>query len=473
MKKRTGDTINKTVKKTNRESLPTGHIAECLIHELNHEGFGLGVAEGLPMLVKGALPGELARVRVTYVGQRETFAEVVQILRNSPVRTKSPVCDMKAGCDGCSLITMQYQAQLDWKKKLVESCLHRYPSLQSLQVNPLIPSEKRLGYRNSAKLVIAGKFSDPLVGLYRSNSHDVNDIGNCPLHHPLINQVVQAVRVGIKKGKVPIYSARTRSGILRYLVVRVSERDNRVMVVFVTAMRSFNEIHHLGKFLQSMVPEVEVIAQNVNSSEGNVILGPHDFFVTKRQELAGRIGALKFSISPRSFFQVNSSGAESIYEKVREWGALTGRETVIDVYCGVGGIALFLAGSAGEVIGMESVDAAVADAGKNASMNGIRNCLFKAGDAAELLEELREEQKRVDLIVLNPPRRGCEEQVLREVVSLAPTRIIYVSCSPQTLARDLDMLASNGYQACEIQPVDMFPQTHHVESVVRLSNAGL
>jgi 23S rRNA (uracil1939-C5)-methyltransferase len=245
------------------------------------------------------------------------------------------------------------------------------------------------------------------------------------------------------------------------------------MVVFVTAMRSFNEIHHLGKFVQSMVPEVEVIAQNVNSSEGNVIFGPNDFFVTKRQALVGSIGDIKFSISPRSFFQVNSSGARSIYEKVREWGELTGHETVIDVYCGVGGIALFLANRAEEVIGIETVDAAVADAGKNASMNGIRNCLFKAGNAAELLEELREEQKRVDLIVLNPPRKGCEEKVLREVVSLAPTRIIYVSCSPQTLARDLDMLASNGYQTCEIQPVDMFPQTQHVENVVRLSNAGL
>ena len=279
--------------------------------------------------------------------------------------------------------------------------------------------------------------------MYRSNSHDVIDIGSCPLHHPLINQVIVAVKEGIKKGKVPIYSPRSCSGILRYLVVRVSEADNRAMVVFVTARRSFNEIHHLSKYLQSMVPEVEVIVQNVNSSTGNVIIGQQDFFVTKQQALVGSIGEIKFSISPRSFFQVNSSGAGSIYEKVREWGELTGRETVIDVYCGVGGISLFLADRAEEVIGIETIEAAVADAGKNASMNGIRNCLFKAGDAADLLEELREEQKNVDLIVLNPPRKGCEEKVLREAVKLNPSRIIYVSCSPQTLARDLDMLASH------------------------------
>jgi 23S rRNA (uracil1939-C5)-methyltransferase len=364
---------------------------------------------------------------------------------------------------------MQYKSQLEWKKELVESCIHRYPSLQKVPINPVIPSEKRLGYRNSAKLVVTGKFSAPVIGMYRSNSHDVIDIGSCPLHHPLINQVIVAVKEGIKKGKVPIYSPRSSSGILRYLVVRVSEADNRAMVIFVTARRSFNEIHHLGKYLQTVVPEVEVVDQNVNSSTGNVIIGQQDFFATRQQALVGSIGEIKFSISPRSFFQVNSGGAGSIYEKVREWGELTGRETVIDVYCGVGGISLFLADRAGEVIGIETVEAAVVDAGKNASMNGIRNCLFKAGDAADLLEELREEQKKVDLIVLNPPRKGCEEKVLREVAKLNPSRIIYVSCSPQTLARDLDMLASHGYQTCEVQPVDMFPQTQHVENVARLS----
>ena len=469
MKKRTDTKIKKNDAARTRTSLVRGQITECLIDSLNHEGFGFGFAEGLPLLVKGALPGELARVRVTFSGQRETFAEVLQILRKSPVRVAQIPCDKCKICDGCPLIGMQYKSQLEWKKELVESCINRYPSLQSVPINPVIPSEKRLGYRNSAKLVVTGKFSAPVIGMYRSNSHDVIDIGSCPLHHPLINKVIEAVKEGVKKGKVPIYSPRSCSGILRYLVVRVSEADNRAMVVFVTARRSFNEIHHLSKYLQSMVPEVEVVVQNVNSSTGNVIIGQQDFFVTKQQALVGSIGEIKFSISPRSFFQVNSSGAGAIYEKVREWGELTGRETVIDVYCGVGGISLFLADQAEEVIGIETVEAAVADAGKNASMNGIRNCLFKAGDAADLLEELREEQKKVDLIVLNPPRKGCEEKVLREAVKLNPSRIIYVSCSPQTLARDLDMLASHGYQTCEVQPVDMFPQTQHVENVARLS----
>jgi 23S rRNA (uracil1939-C5)-methyltransferase len=296
----------------------------------------------------------------------------------------------------------------------------------------------------------------------------VIDICDCPLHHPLINTIAAAVKEGIRKGKVPIYSPRSGSGFLRYLVVRVSEVDNRAMAVFVTAERSFNEIHHLAKFLRSEVPEVSVVVQNVNGSAGNVILGDKDFFLTASKELTDSIGDVRFAISPRSFFQVNSGSARLIYEKVREYAGLTGRESVIDLYCGVGGISLFLAGGAKEVLGIESVAAAVADAEKNCRLNGVNNCRFMAGDAARLLEEIRKEGTRIDLLVLNPPRKGCDEQVLRDAALLAPTRIIYVSCSPRTLTRDLDLLSGLGYRTREIQPVDMFPQTPHIENVAVL-----
>jgi 23S rRNA (uracil1939-C5)-methyltransferase len=445
-----------------------GQTIECSITGLNHEGYGLALAEGVPFLVRGALPDELVRARITYVGRRETFAEVVKVLRRSPARLVKPVCDKWMHCDGCPFVLMGYQAQLEWKKGMVESFINRYQSLRTVVVHPVIPSDKSLGYRNSAKLVVGGKFAEPLVGMYRSNTHEVIDINDCPLHHPLINRVVKVVKEGIKKGKVPIYSQRTGSGILRYLVVRVSESAGRAMVVFVTARRSFNEIHHLSKYLQSQVPEVVVVAQNVNSSAGNVILGQHDYFVTKEQVLSDTIGNIRFFISPRSFFQVNNSGARSIYEKVLEWSGLSGRETVVDVYCGVGGISLYLAGRAKEVIGYESIGEAVADAEKNARLNSIGNCRFEAGDAAELLAELHEEGEKPDLVVLNPPRKGCEERVLKNVAALGPKKVIYVSCSPQTLARDLDILAGLGYKTNEIQPVDMFPQTPHVENVALL-----
>jgi 23S rRNA (uracil1939-C5)-methyltransferase len=363
---------------------------------------------------------------------------------------------------------MNYQGQLDWKRQVVEEFIRQYPSLASVSVHPVIASAKPLGYRNSSKLVIAGKFAEPRIGMYRTGSHEVVDTGDCPLHHPLINRVVKAVKEGIRKGRVPVYSQRTGSGILRYLVVRVSESDNRAMVVFVTAQRSFNEIHHLAKYLQAEVPEVAVVVQNVNSSAGNVIMGQHDHFVTREHALTDKIGDSKFLISPRSFFQVNNSGARTIYGQVLEWSELSGKETVVDMYCGVGGISLFLAGRAKEVIGYETVAEAVADAEKNARLNGVRNCRFEAGDAADLLEEMREEGGKADLIVLNPPRKGCEEKVLKNVAALWPKKVIYVSCSPMTLARDLDLLAALGFRTLEIQPVDMFPQTPHVENVALL-----
>jgi len=446
----------------------TRQTLELAITSLNEDGFGIATHEGTRILVAGALPGETIRARVTYVGHRETFADIVKVVTRSPDRLNKPPCDKGTACDGCQLIQMSYPAQLAWKKQHVENSLRRYRTLEKVKVHDVIASPLQLNYRNSVKLVVTGKFAEPLIGIYRRNSHDVLDIGDCPLHHPLINKVVQAVKSGIKKGKVPIYNPRSEMGLLRYLLVRVSESTNRVMVVFVTAERSFNEIHHLAKHLQAAVPEVTVIDQNINGSTGNTILGQKDHFITKERLLPAAIGETRFSISPRSFFQVNSGSAGAIYEKVREWGALTGRERVLDLYCGIGGISLFLAGKAKEVLGIEVVESAVADAEKNAQLNDIRNCRFKAGDVARLLEEMRTEGENFDLVVLNPPRKGCDEQVLQQTAAIAPQKIIYVSCSPQTLSRDLHILAGLGYRTVEVQPVDMFPQTVHVEDVALL-----
>jgi 23S rRNA (uracil1939-C5)-methyltransferase len=454
-----------------KKPVSKGQLVECTISSMNHEGYGTGIVDGFPVLVRGAFPNELVRVRITFVGRREAFAEVVKVLRKSPVRMVKPSCDKVAACEGCPFVRMQYKAQLEWKKQMVADAVHDYKSLADTIVHPVIPSAKSLGYRNSAKLVVAGKFAEPIIGIYRHNTHEVVDISDCPLHHPLINRVVKAVKEGIGKGKVPIYSQRSGSGIIRYLVIRVSEDSGKAMVAFVTAHRSFNEIHHLAKYLQSQVPEVSVVVQNVNSSTGNVIMGQQDYFVTREQALNDRIGDIRFLISPRSFFQINNGAARAIYEKVAEWSDLSGSETVVDVYCGVGGISLFLAGRAKEVIGYETVDEAVLDAEKNARLNGVRNCRFEAGDASELLEGLHEDAGTVDLVVLNPPRKGCDESVLKKVALLGPAKVIYVSCSPQTLARDLDMLADYGYKSLEIQPVDMFPQTPHIENVALLKRS--
>ena len=450
------------------ERLAVGRMIDLTVSGMNEDGYCLAVHETTPVLVSGALPSEMVRAKVTFAGRREAHAEVIKVLRRSPARLLTPACSGANGCEGCQLIFMNYPAQLNWKKEIVSGHLGRYLSLKETRVNDVIPSPKPLGYRSSAKLVMAGTFAEPQIGIYRRNSHEVVDISDCPLHHPLINTIVRTVKTGIRKGRVPIFHARSGAGLLRYLVIRVAADGTRAMVVFVTARRSYNEIHHLGKHLQAQVPEVRVMVQNVNSSSGNVILGQKDYFLTPERTLQETVGTVRFAVSPRSFFQVNVDGARALYEQVRDLAALSGRERVVDLYCGVGGISLFLAPGAREVYGIEVVEAAVADAETNARLNGIKNCRFEAGDAGELLQEYAVAGHSVDLLVLNPPRKGCEPAVLERIAAVTPSRIIYVSCSPQTLARDLDILAGKGYRTVAVQPVDMFPQTPHVENVAML-----
>ena len=447
---------------------PKGALIELAVASLDAEGYGLATHENRQVLVSGALPGELVRAKISHMGARTSFAETVTVLRRSPHRLTASPCHRPPQCDGCPLIALQYPAQLAWKRSRVVDALARYHSLAGVECAEVIASPQRLGYRNSVKLVVSGKFPAPVIGIYRRNSHDVIDISDCPLHHPLINRVIAAAKEGIRKGKVPVYSPRSGNGLLRYLVVRVVPQENRVMVVFVTTERAYNAIHHLVKTVRTAVPEVTVVVENINTTTGNAILGPRDNFLTTEHALTAAIGPVRFTLSPRSFFQVNSGAAGIIYETVWQWAGLTGQERVVDLYCGVGGLALFLADKAREVIGIETVDSAVRDAEENARLNGRENCRFIAGDVAEHLDSLRKNRLKVDIITLNPPRKGCDEGVLKDAAALVPSRMIYVSCSPETLARDLDILSGQGYRTVRVQPVDMFPQTTHVESVALL-----
>jgi 23S rRNA (uracil1939-C5)-methyltransferase len=447
-------------------------VVEAQISGLDDEGYGISFSETHALRIAGALPGDTVLAVIDHVAQRMAFGHVKKIQIPSPMRSRRPPCRESSKCLGCPLIVMKYRDQAGWKYNFILRHMQSYRELEDITVHPVLSPLRLIHYRTTVRLAIAGKHSEPYIGIFRRSSHDVFDQEDCPIHHPLVNRAIEVVRRGISKLKVPVYNPRSKMGLLRYLVVRVSEAEQKVMVVFVTAKRSFNEIHHLGKFVGEQLPEVEVIVQNVNSSEGNVIMGATDHFLTAKHHLTERIGEVSLMISPRSFFQVNRDGARLIYEKVKEWARLGGSETVLDLYCGIGGIALTLARGAGRVIGVEVVESAVEDARRNARLNGITNCTFESGDVAEQLEELAEQEEHVDVVVLNPPRKGCDEPVLRCVAALAPRTLIYVSCSPQSLARDLNLLKNLGYVCSDVQPVDMFPQTMHVENVARLEKSN-
>lgn len=445
-----------------------GMAFELMIEQLDEDGIGTGRKDGRQILVPGSVPQDRCLVRISHVGKSVIFADLVKQLEPSPLRLQRIPCSEAALCLGCPLIPLRYGEQLRWKQQQVQAALSAYPTLQQLQVPRLLTPAKNLGYRTTAKLAVAGSHADPYIGIYRRASHDVVDLEDCPVHHPLINEVITLVSAGISKLKVPIWQEKNKSGILRYLVVRVSEATEEVMVTFVTARRAFNEIHHLGKYLQERMPKVTVLCQNVNTSEGNVVFGTHDHFLTKQQTIQDRIGQVELLISPRSFLQAQNDGARLLYETARDWAGLDGSQQVLDLYCGIGGIALTMAPQAAQVLGMELNKEAVGDAKRNARLNNARNCRFEAGDVLELLDDLLEDEQSFDVVVLNPPRKGCESQVLDKVTELAPQRIVYVSCSPKTLARDLDIISGKGYRAVRIQPVEMFPQTPHVENVALL-----
>jgi 23S rRNA (uracil1939-C5)-methyltransferase len=362
---------------------------------------------------------------------------------------------------------MKYPEQLLFKQQRVAEALHQYGLLDDIQIPAVLPSESPFGYRASAKLAFARKREKVLIGLYQRGSHDVIDSPECPVHHPLINKIAAVVRDEVQRQRISVYNPHHQRGLLRYLLVRVSPISGKALVTFVCNFRDLQQLPKLAKWLMRKVPEVIGVHQNINSSTGNVILGDQTWKLQGLPDLIERIGDIRLRIAPEAFFQINTLQAARIYSLVRQWAQLNKNDKAIDLFCGIGGIALHLAKDAGQVEGIEYVNEAVRNAAENAQLNELHNCRFTAGDASEELQK-RSGEKNISLVTVNPPRKGCSEDLLQALCQLRPRQIIYVSCDPDSLARDLKTLISGGYRIKQLQPVDMFPQTSHIETVVQL-----
>lgn len=452
-----------------RQTLPLspGSIVDAVISSAADDGVGRAMINGRMVTIPRGVPGDRCRIRIVESNRRHARGEILSVLSPSPDRASAPRCPHDR-CDGCSLIAWSDGAQHRWKIEAVRRELSRFGLFPNLDQIPFIPAITSLAYRNSAKLVVGGTAARPLIGIYRRWSHQVIDLPHCPLHHPLIDTVTSVVREGIRRMKIPVYHDSSRRGVLRHLVVRVDETSSEAAVTFVTAYRSFNEIHHLFRFLVERVPQVTVGFQNVNPSEGNVIFGETDHPLTRRRNISVRLGHLTLDLTPRTFFQVHREQALSLYRQAVEMLSLSGGERILDLYCGVGGIGLFAARGGIGLVGVEFLPEAAASAQRNARRNGVGNARFIAGDAMEEVEVMVSEGERFDRVILNPPRGGCPEGLLNRIPETGADRIVYVSCNPPTLARDLAILLRKGYREERIVAVDMFPQTHHVETVVSL-----
>lgn len=446
-------------------------LAKNQCFEMTCDAFGQdaqGVCrhEGMAVFVPGLLPGERALVRIVKPEKRYAFGRVEKLLEKSPSRAE-PFCPIYKRCGGCVCQHMTYEASLAFKRQQVQDLLQRVGGL-SIEVPPVWGMAHPFGYRNKGAYPVAQTDGAPACGFFAPRSHDLVPLpeGGCAIQGENSAKATQAVLSWMRENNVPAYDEQTGRGLVRHIMTR-STTSGELMVVVVTRA-DIPKASRLIELLRAVVPGLCNVCLSVNSRRTNVILGTDIRVLWGKAAMEDTLCGLRFSVSPLSFFQVNPRQTERLYGLALKYAGLTGAETVVDAYCGAGTISLLLAQKAKKVIGIEIVPEAIQNANENAARNGIANAEFHVGATEELLPKLVENGLRPDVIVLDPPRKGCDPAVLQAIIAAAPKRVVYVSCGAPTLARDAKLLAEGGYAAEKVQCVDMFCWTGAVETVMSL-----
>lgn len=452
------------------ESIPVekNDQIEVTFSDLTQDGSGVAKVDGYTLFVPGGLPGEQAMVQVLKTKKGYGYGRIIELTQAGEERT-TPPCPIYDQCGGCAIQHIGAKGQLDYKREIVKNALERIGGLSGVQVDETLGMNDPWHYRNKIQVPVAQQDGHFAFGFYKKRSHDIVNMDHCIITEPIIDEVVQtARRIAEEKGITPYDEAKNR-GVLRHVMARSGKKTGEVMVVFITRTEELPFRKVLIKALTEVYPQIKSIVQNVNPKRTNAIMGEKTKTLWGRDVIYDQIGDVTFAISARSFFQVNPIQTEVLYGKALEYAGLTGEETVIDAYCGIGTISLFLAKKAKKVYGVEIVPEAIDDARQNAELNKITNAHFEAGKAEEVIPKWQEQGIQPDVIVVDPPRKGCDAALIDTMLAMRPKRIVYVSCNPATLARDLKLLVAGGFDIKRVQPVDMFPQTMHVECVVLMS----
>lgn len=449
--------------------LQKNDLVTVKIEDMSHDGEGVGKLEGFPLFVKDTVIGDVAEVKILKLKKNYGYARLTELKEPSPDRVEPP-CPLSRRCGGCQLQAMSYEKQLEFKRNKVQNHLSRIGGLTDVVVLPVIGMESPWRYRNKAQIPVGYDREGRLIsGFYAGRTHAIIDQEDCLLGNEKNSRIMEIVKGFLKENKIAAYQEESHKGLLRHVLIRTAAATGEVMVCLVINGKKFPQAEKLTEALKA-VPGVTSISLNVNMERTNVILGKEQINLYGPGYITDKIGEISYRISPQSFFQVNPAQTRILYETALEYAQLTGSEQVWDLYCGTGTISLFLAQKAAFVRGVEIVPAAVENARDNAELNGIKNAEFFTGRAEEVLPRMvRENQAKADVIVVDPPRKGCEESLLETMVNMEPERIVYVSCDSATLARDLKYLSAKGYAVERVQPVDMFPMTVGVETVVLLS----
>jgi len=440
---------------------------ELVINSYSHQGEGIGRINNFAVFVPGAILEERVRVKIIEVKKNFARGRLEEVISSSPYRTE-PLCPVYHLCGGCHLQHIAYEKQLKMKKEIVENALSRIGN-QNIKASPTIGMKDPWRYRNKGYFQVNREKGRVQLGFYKAGSYDFVPAGGCVLFSLQINKLVGYLEDQLSLQKVTVYNSKTGEGDLRNILIRESRSTGEIMIVFIIKEDNFRFDQDILNGLVRTFPQIVSIYQNINRSDKAVLLGKDFRLLKGKPDLEDALGPFKFKISPRSFFQVNVVQAKILNEKVLEYANLSGEETVIDSYCGTATISIYAAKHAKKVYGIEVGKSAVRDAKINCELNSISNLKLFTGKAEEWLYKWRRSGEEVHLIIVDPPRSGCSSKVLKGIMKIEPKKIIYISCNPATLSRDLKYLTKDGdYKLKNVLPIDMFPQTGHIECTASL-----
>jgi len=450
--------------------LKKNDVIEVEIVDLSHEGAGVAKTEGLVFFVENALPGELIRMRVLKVNKKIGFGKVEEFLRISDQRNEN--LDMSYLRTGIAdLGHLNYPAQLDFKRKQVKDSLYKIAGLSDVEVAPTLGMEQPLRYRNKAQVPVRLVNGQLETGFFRKNSHDLLPIEDFYIQDPVIDQVILFTRDLLRRFDLKPYDEQEKTGLIRNLVVRRGHYSGEIMVILVTTRPKIFRVEQLMECLTEAFPAIKSIMQNINDQPGNAIFGKDWRTLYGQNYITDQMLGNDFQIAAPAFYQVNTEMAEKLYQTAIDFSELTADDVVLDAYSGIGTIGLSVAKHVKQVYGVEVIPEAVENSRKNAAINGITNASYVCASAEEAIQNWLKEGIQADVILVDPPRKGLTESFIKASVSMEPKKITYISCNVATMARDIKLYQELGYELKKVQPVDLFPQTHHVECVALLVKA--
>ncbi len=463
-------------------------LVTVTITDIATGGEGIGKVDGYTLFVKDAIIGDVAQVKVTKAKKNYGYARLVNVLEPSQNRT-TPVCPVARQCGGCQIQEMDYKAQLEFKQNMVKNNLERIGGITDYEMYPIIGMDEPYHYRNKAQFPVGtDKDGNLVMGFYAGRTHYIINNTDCSIGAEVNKEILLCIKSYMEENNVSSYDEAAGRGLVRHILIRTGYHTGQIMVCLVINSKKAENISHL-KNIEKLtdglfkIPGMTSFMVNYNTDKTNVILGRECDVISGKPYIEDTICDIKYRISPLSFFQVNPQQTEKLYTKALLYAGLTGNETVWDMYCGIGTISLFMAGKARKVYGVEIVPQAIEDAKNNAALNGITNAEFFVGKAEEVVPEFynrmsekaaagdEEAAKSIspDVVVVDPPRKGCDQALLDTIIKMQPVRLVYVSCDSATLSRDLKYMEENGYKTIKVQPVDQFAHTVHVETVCLLN----